>query len=284
MRVFSIGTICVVSALALAGCEKPDESQVNRTIEGVNAIDGNNINDVMLTVADPNEAVAYFTNATAQQPDRMDLQRGLAQSLVRAGRATEAVIVWQKIVDSDDVTNDDHIALADAYIRTSDWVKAKEQLDAVPPTYETFKRYRLEAMVADSNRQWDRADAFYETAVGLTTQPATTLNNWGYSKLTRGDATGAERLFTEAITYDPGLFIAKNNLVLARAAQGNYHLPLVQMSQVERAQLLHTMALSAIKRGDVETGRGLLEEAIDTHPRHFAAAQRSLDALNSQTE
>lgn len=284
MRVLSVATICVVSALALAGCEKPDESQVNRATDGVNAIDANNINDVMLTVADPNEAVAYFSNATTQQPERMDLQRGLAQSLVRAGRATEAVIVWEKVVSSDDVTNEDHVALADAYIRTSDWVKAKEQLDAVPPTHETFRRYRLEAMVADSNRQWDRADSFYETATGLTTQPATTLNNWGYSKLTRGDPTGAERLFTEAITYDPGLYIAKNNLVLARAAQGNYHLPLVQMTQVERAQLLHTMALSAIKRGDVSTGRGLLEEAIDTHPRHFAAAQRSLDALNSQTE
>lgn len=283
MQVKSIGMFCVVSALALSGCVKPGESEVNRKSAGVNAIDANNMNDVMLTAADPEEAVAYFSAAVQQQPERMDLQRGLALSLVRAGRAAEAVIVWERIVASDDVGHEDRLGLADAYIRTSNWAKAKEVLDAIPPTYETFKRYRLEAMVADSNRQWDRADAFYETAVGLTTQPASTLNNWGYSKLTRGDYKGAERLFTEAITYDPNLFTAKNNLVLARAAQGNYHLPLIQMTQVERAQLLHTMALAAIKRGDVDVGRGLLEDAIDTHPRYFAAAQRDLDALNERT-
>jgi hypothetical protein len=60
---------------------------------------------------------------------------------------------------------------------------------------------------------------------------------------------GAEELFLEAISYDPNLFTAKNNLVLARAAQGNYQLPLVRMTQVERAQLLHTAALAAIRQG-----------------------------------
>ena len=151
----------------------------------------------------------------------------------------------------------------------------------MPPTFETYERYRLEAMIADSNEEWERADSFYETAVGLTTRPAGVLNNWGFSKLTRGDHEAAERLFMEAISYDPNLFTAKNNLVLARAARGQYTLPLVQMTQVERAQLLHTMALAAIRRGDVDIGRGLLEEAIDTHPQHFEAAVRALRSLEA---
>jgi hypothetical protein len=108
------------------------------------------------------------------------------------------------------------------------------------------------------------------------------LNNWGYSKLTRGDFKGAERLFGEAITYDPALFTAKNNLVLARGAQRNYQLPIVKMSQVERAQLLHTAALTAVKQGDVTIGKGLLKEAIDTHPQHFEQAVRSLRALEDK--
>jgi Flp pilus assembly protein TadD len=138
---------------------------------------------------------------------------------------------------------------ADALIRNGDWDEAEAQLDLDPPTLESFERYRLEAMVADSNREWDRAESFYETAVGLTTRPAGVLNNWGFSRLTRGDHAGAEELFLEAISYDPNLFTAKNNLVLARAAQGNYQLPLVRMTQVERAQLLHTAALAAIRQG-----------------------------------
>jgi Flp pilus assembly protein TadD len=134
-------------------------------------------------------------------------------------------------------------------------------------------------MIADGNKEWARADSFYETAASLTTRPAGVLNNWGYSKLSRGDFKDAERLFGEAITYDSALFTAKNNLVLARGAQRNYQLPIVEMTQVERAQLLHTAALTAVKQGDVVTGKGLLKEAIDTHPQHFEAAVRSLRAL-----
>ena len=108
------------------------------------------------------------------------------------------------------------------------------------------------------------------------------LNNWGYSKLTRGDFREAEQLFVQAIEYDSSLFTAKNNLVLARGAQRNYRIPSVPASQTERAQLTYTMALSAIKQGDVSTGRTLLQEAIDTHPQHFDAAVRALRTLESE--
>lgn len=77
------------------------------------------------------------------------------------------------------------------------------------------------------------------------------------------------------------MFTAKNNLVLARGAQRKYDLPLIPMTQIERAQLLHTLGLSAIKQGDISTGKGLLKEAIETNPQHFEAAVRSLDALEA---
>ncbi|CAN0472798.1 unnamed protein product, partial [Hapterophycus canaliculatus] len=216
-----------------------------------------------------------------EDPDRVDLQRGLASSLVRAGRAAESLTIWQGVVDHDGAMDQDRVDYADALIRTGDWSGAQVQLDATPPTFETYERYRLEAMIADSEEDWARADSFYETAAGLTTRPANVYNNWGYSHLTRGDYAGAEELFVRAISYDPELFTAKNNLVLARAATGNYALPLINMTQIERAQLLHTAALSAIRRGDVDEGRGLLNEAIDTHPQHFEAAVEALRALNA---
>ncbi len=136
-------------------------------------------------------------------------------------------------------------------------------------------------MLADYAQDWGRADAFYETAAGMTTRPASVLNNWGYSKLTCGDHAEAERLFTEAIAYDPSVFTAKNNLVLARAAQGEFTLPLVNMTQVERAQLLYTMALAAIRQDRIDLGRGLLAEAIGTHPQYFEAAVATQRALDS---
>jgi Flp pilus assembly protein TadD len=274
----SASLICV---LAVSACADKGDRTVDRALKDVNVVDESNLNDVMLTVADPNEAVDHFRRTLKSDPDRIDLQRGLAKSLVRARRNAEAVVAWDKVVRMDGATDDDKVDYADALIRNGDWDKAKQTLDSVPPTYETFKRYRLEAMVADANKEWQRADSFYEIAMGLTTRPAGVMNNWGYSKLTRGDFAEAERLFGEAIRQDQSLFTAKNNLVLARGAQRNYSLPVIPMDQTERAQLLHTLALSAVKQGDVSTGKGLLREAISTHPQHFEEAVRSLRALEN---
>jgi Flp pilus assembly protein TadD len=238
----------------------------------------------MLNVADPNEAVTYFQRTLQQNPDRIDLHRGLAISLVRAGKITTAVGVWARVVEMPGAEWDDHVDYADTLIRANEWDRAEKVLTGIPPTHETFKRYKLEAMIADGREDWQRADSFYEIAVGLTTKPSGTLNNWGYSKLTRGDYSGAERLFSEALGYDEHLFTAKNNLVLARAAQRQYDLPIVPMTQTERAQLLHTAALSAIKQGDLQTGKSLLSDAIATHPQHFDAAVRSLEALEQRTQ
>jgi len=273
-------SLCLAGTVGLTACDKGG-SDVARNMQGVNVIDESNLNDIMLTVADPNEAVTYFQRSVSEHPKRIDLLRGLAKSLIRAKRASEGVTAWKKVAKHPEATNDDRVDLADAMIRSGDWDGADEILDSVPPTFETFKRYRLEAMVADSNREWKKADSFYETAIGLTTRPASVMNNWGYSKLTRGDYADAERLFGEAIRQDNALFTAKNNLVLARGAQKNYTLPVVPMTQVERAQLLHTLALSAIKQNDVEIGKGLLRDAIETHPQHFEAAVRSLRALEN---
>lgn len=273
-------TLCAAGVFGLSACDKSiDADAVDREFAGVNAIDGTGLNDVMLTAGDPDDAVAYFRRADTLDPDRIDLKRGLAKSLVRAKRSTEAVAAWSRVVAHEGAGPEDSVSLADALIRNNEWKRAEEVLNGIPPTHETYQRYRLEAMIADSNKQWQKADSFYETAVGLTTKPAPVLNNWGYSKLTRGDYQGAEKLFYDTLRHDPAMFTAKNNLVLARGAQGNYTLPVLHMSQVERAELLHTLGLSAIKRGDVEIGKGLLRNAIETHPQHFEAAATALAAL-----
>ena len=277
-RIFSF-SLCTAGLIGLAACDSKETADVDRAFADVNVVDETNLNEVMLTAADPNEAVTYFQRTLGQHPERIDLQRGLAVSLVRAKRNTEAVAAWKKVTSHDYTTSHERVELADALIRNNEWDQADQVLDSIPPTLESFKRYRLEAMVADSNREWDKADSFYETAVGLTTRPAGVMNNWGYSKLTRGDFAGAERLFSDAIRQDSSVFTAKNNLILARGAQKNYTLPVLPTTQSERAQLLYTMALSAIKQGDTSIGQGLLRDAIDTHPQHFEAAVRSLEAL-----
>ncbi|MEL6571988.1 MAG: tetratricopeptide repeat protein [Pseudomonadota bacterium] len=277
MRQSLLLSVFAAATLGLAACS--EDAQVDRALQDISGVEDSSFSEVFLDVGEPEEAIGYFTRALTTDPDRIDLQRGLAKSLIRAKKMQEGLTAWQGVINHPEATNDDRVELADAFIRNNQWDKAKATLDTIPPTHETFKRYRLEAMIADGREQWDKADAFYETAVGLTTKPANIYNNWGYSKLTRGDYVGAERLFVDALRHEQDLFTAKNNLVLARGAQRKYELPVVQMDQEERAQLLHTMALAAIKQNDVTIGKGLLREAIDTHPRHFEEATRALRAL-----
>ena len=53
-------SLFVAGAMALSACEQSKGNEVDRAFQGVNVVDENNLNDVMLSVADPNEAISYF--------------------------------------------------------------------------------------------------------------------------------------------------------------------------------------------------------------------------------
>jgi len=276
------GALAVVALTLLVGaCATQDrQAQVERAVQDVMKADAASLEAIMLTVANPKEAVSYFETALEAEPGRVDLKRGLAGALMRTGEYRRARTLWAEVVESPEATREDSVSLAEALIRLGEWDEAEKVLDSVPPTHETYKRYRLEAMIADRNEEWKKADAFYETAAGLTAEPAGVLNNWGYSKLSRGNAAAAESLFAEALRADPTLFRAKNNLMIARGAQGNYDMPVIDVTQQERARLLYTLGLAAMKRGDEAIGRGLIEDAAASAPRYFEEAERALAALD----
>ena len=144
--------LCLGGTVALSACQNDSDAQVQRALKDVNVIDESNLNDVMLTVADPNEAVEYFTRTLQQNPDRIDVKRGLARSLVRAQKPTESAQVWRTVVAHPEATPEDRVMLADALIRSNAWPEAKAELNQIPPTHERFDRYRLESMVADSDK------------------------------------------------------------------------------------------------------------------------------------
>lgn len=270
----------LLASLALSACDAPPN--VDQELKDLNVLDETDLSDLMLSVADPNEAVAYFARTSTQYPDRIDVRRNLATSLTRAKIHDKAAQTWSEVVKMKGATPDDGVQYAGSLIRNGQWAEAKAVLNQIPPTHETYDRYRFEAMIADANKDWARADSFYEIAAGLTTTPASIYNNWGFSNLNRGNYGRAERLFEDALRYDPKLFTAKNNMVLARAKQRNYTLPLIKMTQIERAQLLYTLGLSAVKQRDINTGRELLLEAIATHPQYFEEAERALNALGNR--
>jgi len=272
--------LTLVAVLAVAACGPRPQIDNSGELATLEAIDEQTITDIMLTSGDAVQAINFFRAKLAEEPNRVDYKRGLAESYVRARQHDQAILIYEQLDEAGQATPDDLMALADAYLRNGGWDEARATLAKVPPTLETYDRYRIEALLADNSQEWDRADSFYETARGLTTSPAGILNNWGYSKRVRGQYDEAERLFRQALSYDSTLFTAKTNLAVVRALQGNYRLPIIPMTDVEKAVLLYEVARIAANRGDRDIARGLLEQAIDTHPQHFDAAVQALETLN----
>lgn len=275
-----LGASALIGVIFLSGCEALSPGKP--TLEGeIDVIEATNQTDLMLTLAEPGEAARYFRRKMEEKPDDPKYMRGLAISLNRANKPQEAALVFNRLVVSGKANSQDRLQYAETLVKTGAIDDAEVQLDAIPPTQESYKRYLLEAIVADHNKEWKKADSFYETARGLTTKPAPVMNNWGMSKLARGNFEEASNHFQEAITFDPGMFSAKNNLVTARGQQRNYKLPVIPMTELEEAQLLYNLGIIAVRKGDLDVARGLFELAIETHPQHYEEATVALGSLQT---
>ncbi len=271
----------LIGAFALSGCSEMTDAEKNADLGGINAIDATELNDLVLTFADPEEAVAHFRDLVTNEPTNPEYQRGFAASLSRANRHDEATVAWKTLIESGNATNEDRVGYAESLVRSDKWELARNELDQVPPTYETYERYLLEALMADRAKSWEKADAFYSNARGLTTRPASVLNNWGISNLARGNYVRAEELFLESISFDNKLFNPKNNLVISRGKQKNYRLPIMTVTSTEKAQLLYNLGLEAVRNGDINEAKGLFSDALETHPQFFSEAAAALESLNS---
>jgi Tfp pilus assembly protein PilF len=273
----------VAAAAMLSACEQTASTD-EKPPSPINAIDESNLSEIMLTAANPADAAEYFRRSLAEQPDRVDFKRGYAISLVRSKQFPEASIAYRSLIETGQATANDRIEYAHVLARFDDWDGVEQQVNAVPIGSYTARYRLIEAMLADHRQDWATADAAYDAARLLSTEPAKVLNNWGVSRMARGELKEAERTFEQAILFDPTLFQAKNNLALAYGLQRQYRLPIVSMNEEEKAVVLHNLAVLAIRQGDENVARGLLTQAVAVHPRHFAAASDKLAAMEAVVE
>lgn len=266
------------TVMGLTACERVKDKE--DPLAG-SIIDEADLNELMLTVSDPSDAVNYFEQALAREPDRADFRRGLALSLSRAKRYNEAARVFQELITLDQDQPTDRLEYAYVAMRLDRWDDVESLARSFPDGLETPRRYSIDAMVADQNNDWDAADAAYAKAEKLSSKPAAVLNNWGVSQMSRGDLAAAAATFQRAVSFDSSLFSAKNNLAIVRGLQGEYNLPLVPLSDEERAVLLNNLGIIAMRRGDEEIAKGLFAAAVDAHPQHYAGAADKLAALEA---
>jgi len=270
------------AAVSLAACSESVHKTEDPLAKSV--IDEADLNDLMLTARDPNAAVEYFEKALAGEPNRADFRRGLAGSLARAGRYTEAARVYQELVTLNQAEPNDRLEYAFVAMRLDEWDTVKTLARSLPAGLATPRRYVIDAMLADQDKNWEAADKAYARAEKLSADPAAILNNWGVSQMSRGDLAAAEASFKRALSYDATVFNAKNNLAIARALQGEYSLPLVPMTDKEKAVLLNNMGIVAMRSGNEKVAKGLFAAAVDANPQYYAGAANKLATLEANVQ
>lgn len=282
---FAPGPALVLGALLLlSGCAGVAPSGAANTAGDRSAppqmpFDSQSLGDIMLSVGGADEAVAFFRDALAADPDNDALRHGLARALGRNRAHAEARLIWAGLDGRGALEPRDRIDYAVSLAHLGQWEAAEAQLAQLPPGADSARAAMAAGLIADQRADWGAADAAYARARALSAQPAGPLNNWGVSLMARGDFAAAEARFEEALSYEPNLFSAKNNLTLAYGLQRRYRLPLVPLTEEERAILLHNLGVVALRRGDVEVGRTLLEQSLAAHPQHYAPAADKLSAL-----
>jgi Flp pilus assembly protein TadD len=247
-------------------------------------IDEANLNDLMLTAGSPETAIDYFEQSLAREPDRADFRRGLAISLTRAQKYNEAARVYQELITLNQAEPIDRLEYAYVAIHLDRWDDVNTLAASFPDSLQTPRRYLIDAMVADQRSDWATADADYARAEKLSARPAQVLNNWGVSQMSRGDLAAATKTFERAVSYDSTLFSAKNNLAIVRGLQGEFTLPLVPLTDEEKAILMNNLGIIAMRKGEERVAKGLFAAAVQAHPRHYDAAADRLAALEASIQ
>ena len=247
-------------------------------------VDAANLNELLLTAGNPEESIVYFQRALAEEPNRADFRRGLAISMARAKRYPESARIYQEMIALGQSEPADEMEYALVVARLDRWDDVRSVVSGLPAGLNHYRRHMLEAMLADHDQNWAAADAAYARAETLTTNPASVLNNWGVSMMSRGDLPQAEATFQRALSYNSRLFNAKNNLAIVRGLQGNYELPVIPMTEKEKAIILNNLGLIAMRKGEQGIARGLFAAAVDAHPQHYGAAADRLAALEGVIE
>lgn len=128
----------------------------------------------------------------------------------------------------------------------------------------------------DQSRRWAEAEAAFAQALKVTTDPATVLNNRGYSRMLQGRLDLAKADFMAALRRDPGSATARGNLRLALAMGGAYDSAIAGATVAEKAALLNNAGFAAALRGDYPRAKELLAQAQQAKGEFYGRALGNL--------
>ena len=219
------------------------------------------------------------TPTAEADPNSVETLRSLARNLGAERRHAEAAEMWTRVLASSGAVEADRDQYIRTLVRLERWEEARTQLQTAGEGPASETRLQLSGLIYDQWRDWAAADQAYSQLFLVATKPEIALNNWGMSKMVRGEYAQAALDFGEAIKIRPDFKNAHINLALARGFSGNYVLPGINLTAVERAHLYHDFGVIASQKNEFDQAEGLFTQAIETHPQYFEEAAAKLDEV-----
>lgn len=197
-----------------------------------------------LARGEPADALAQFREVQAEPSVRAQAAEGAGIALSWLGRSSEALTELQLAVSID------------------------------PSSWRAWNALGCEY---DNRRDWAQSETAYDHALADSDNAPIVLNNRGYSRLLQNRLDEASADFVAALAKKPDLAVARTNLRLAMALQGQYERALAGGSKDEQAQFLNNAGFAAIVAGDYQRAETLLDEAIAAKSEYYARASANLE-------
>jgi Flp pilus assembly protein TadD len=140
---------------------------------------------------------------------------------------------------------------------------------------QRWKAWNTLGVLADLRRDWRAsADAFGHALTVRPNSPVV-LNNLAYSLMLQSRAKEAIPLLERAIAAAGNSELARDNLTVARAMNGDYP-NVAGLPQAEAARAFNNAGYGFFLRGDVAIASSLWERAIETSPVDYPPARANL--------
>jgi Flp pilus assembly protein TadD len=147
----------------------------------------------------------------------------------------------------------------------------------------SWRAWNARGVAADLRSDFATSDASYRGALELAPNQGDVLNNFGWSKLLRGDWESAIAPLEQAVQLLPKSERAANNLELARAALAS-DLPHRRPGESDEdwAARLNDAGVAAELRGDRSRAIAAFSQAIEARASWYARAANNLSAVGGK--
>ena len=232
-------------------------------------------------------ALTIFQQVLRSRPDHAQAKLGSAESYLGLGLYEEAVRAFREAGSDPEVGVAALQGKGIALLVMGESDSAYEALNAaVDERPDLWRAWNAIARYHDDRAEWDRADAAYDTSAAAAPSKSvgSVLNNWGVSKMARGDYSGAADLFERALVTDDSLDTARTNLRLSLAFQGRYAEAMSGVGQKEKPGMLNNIGFVAMMKGDHARAEAYFLRALESSPRFNEAASKNLELLASMKQ